>query len=364
VEATLQSFADQIQSAQALGQSLTLCGGGSKAFYAEPAQGDRLETSSWRGISAYEPTELVVTVRAGTPLAELEAALDANNQMLAFEPPHFGGAATVGGMVATGLSGPRRAAQGVYAGAVRDAVLGITVMDGRGQVLRFGGQVMKNVAGYDVSRLMVGALGTLGLVLDVSIKVLPKPVASATVRLAMNEALALEKFNQWGGQPLPVTATYWRAGEACVRLEGAEAAVSAAAKKIGGERVEGAEAIALWRALRDQNHVFFTGATPCWRLSVPSTAVPLQLGAALIEWGGAQRWVRAPGDAATAAQFRAATTAVGGHATLFRGGDHAVSVFTPLDTVSAAIHRKLKAQFDPDDVLNRGRMGSALALTT
>jgi glycolate oxidase FAD binding subunit len=355
MDAALQQFADTLRSAGASGRTIAIVGGGSKAFYGNPITGDRLETSIWRGISAYEPTELVVTAKAGTPLAELEAALDAQGQMLAFEPPAFGGAATVGGMVAAGLSGPRRAAQGVYAGSVRDAVLGISLMDGRGDVLKFGGQVMKNVAGYDVSRVIVGALGTLGLVLDVSLKVLPKPLSSMTVQLEMDEARAITQLNQWGGKPLPITGSAWCAGVLRVRLEGAEVAVKSGAASLGGERVAQDEAQAFWRDMREQSDAFFAGDEACWRLSVPATAAPLGVGDTLIEWGGAQRWVR--GGDATA--LRAAAHAAGGHATRFRGGDSSVSAFAPLDAVTASIHAKLKAQFDPHGVFNRGRLYAA-----
>ncbi|MCW5888853.1 MAG: glycolate oxidase subunit GlcE, partial [Anaerolineales bacterium] len=366
-------------------QPLRIRGGGTKDFFGNPPVGELLETAGHAGIVAYEPTELVVTVRAGTPLAELEAALAAQGQMLAFEPPHFSplpagergrgrgvpgaepsppalspnpspasgrgerpaaapesGLATVGGCVAAGLSGPRRAA----AGSVRDFVLGMKVLDGKGEVLNFGGQVMKNVAGYDVSRLMTGALGTLGLLLDVSLKVLPKPAAEATLRLELPQDKAIETMNRWGGQPLPVSATCWHDDLLTVRLSGARAAVAAAREKLGGEAVD--DAATFWESVREQRHGHFTGEEAQWRLSLPSDCAPLDLpGAPLIEWGGALRWLAFDGEASV---VRAAVAAAGGHAMLFRGGDKvksAAGVFQPLPDAVMQLQRKLKRAFDP-----------------
>jgi len=344
------AYAEAIRAAAAAGRVLRLRGGGTKDFYGQTIAGEILDTRSCAGIVAYEPTELVVTARCGTRLADLEAALAAEGQMLAFEPPHFGVEATVGGAVAAGLSGPRRAA----AGALRDFVLGVRILDGRGQDLTFGGQVMKNVAGYDVSRLMAGSLGTLGVIVEVSLKVLPVPVAEATLRLELPEEKALDTMNRWAGRPLPISATAWRAGDLAVRLSGAEAAVRAARGKIGGEAVAPADAGAFWRGIREQTDPFFRTDGPLWRLAVPSTSPPLGLpGEQLIEWGGSLRWLAADADA-RALRERAAQAA--GHATLFRGGDKAVGVFQPLAPAVARIHRNLKAEFDPHGVLNRGRM--------
>jgi glycolate oxidase FAD binding subunit len=350
----LDAFAEAIRAAAADGKPLRLRGGGSMDFYGQSLDGEPLDCRGHAGILAYEPTELVVTAKCGTPLAELEAALAANAQMLAFEPPHFGGGATVGGMVAAGLSGPRRAA----AGAVRDHVLGVTVMDARGKVMRFGGTVMKNVAGYDLSRLFAGSMGTLALLLDVSMKVLPLPVAEATLRFEMPEAKAIEALNRWAGRPLPVSACAYTAGELWLRLSGAVAAVRSACEKLGGERAGHGESHAFWPGVRDQTDPFFRTEAPLWRLSVPSTTPPLGLaGPQLIEWGGALRWLATSADART---VREAVQRAGGHATLFRGGTEeqrrAVGVFQPLAPVLAAIHRKLKASFDPDGIFNRGRM--------
>ena len=354
MEAALGRFADRIRAAAAEGGRVRLRGGGTKDFYGGPLAGEPLDLLEHAGIVAYEPTELVVTARCGTPLAELEAVLAAKGQMLSFEPPHFAPGTTVGGCIAAGLSGPRRAANGLYYGAVRDYVLGCKLMDGRGDVMRFGGQVMKNVAGYDVSRLAAGSMGTLGVILEVSLKVLPVPVARATLRLACEESDALVRLNQWGGQPLPIGASAWVGGELTLRLEGAAAAVDAARQKLGGEKLEDAVAVEFWRGVRDQAHAFFARPGPLWRLSVPATSNPIALpGAQLIEWGGALRWWKT--DAANEVVQLAART-VGGHATLFRGGDRSSGVFARLDPVLEALHRKVKAVFDPAGVLNPGRL--------
>jgi glycolate oxidase FAD binding subunit len=327
---------------------LRIRGGGSKDFYGQDLAGEVLDTRSHAGIVDYEPTELVVTAKCGTPLAELEAALAERKQFLAFEAPAFGDA-TIGGVVAAGLSGPRRAA----VGAVRDFVLGVKVIDGEGRLLNFGGQVMKNVAGYDVSRLMAGSLGTLGLIVEVSLKVLPLPVAERTLRFDLPEGKALELMNDWAGKPLPLSASCWHDGTLSVRLSGASAAVDAATAALGGDVVADGDAARLWAELREQRHAFFAPDAPLWRLSLPSVAPAVALpGPTLIEWGGAQRWLR--GD--DAAAMRAAATKLGGHATLFRGGDKTAGVFQPLEPVAARLHRELKRAFDPHGVFGPGRM--------
>jgi glycolate oxidase FAD binding subunit len=346
----LERLSERVRDAAARGAPLRLRGGGSKDFYGGEPRGEVLDTRAHAGIVDYEPTELVVTARCGTPLAELEGALAAQGQMLAFEPPHFGAGATVGGCVAAGLSGPRRAA----AGAVRDFVLGVRVLDGKGRELAFGGRVMKNVAGYDVSRLLAGSLGVLAVILEVSLKVLPRPPAERTLRLELPQDKALESLNRWAGAPLPLSASAWRDGELCVRLSGAERAVQAAAQKLGGEALEAAQAARFWSGIREQSDPYFAGDAPLWRLSVPSAAGPLDLaGALLVEWGGALRWLRSGADAAT---VRGAAARAGGHATLFRGGDKAAGVFAPLAPALLRLHRELKAAFDPAGVLNPGRL--------
>jgi glycolate oxidase FAD binding subunit len=343
---SIEAFREQILR----GAPLCLRGGGSKDFYGGPLAGEPLDTRAHRGIVSYEPSELVVTARAGTPLAEVGTILTQCGQWMAFEPPRFGGAATLGGAVAAGLSGPGRASHG----ALRDFVLGAKIMDGEGRALTFGGQVMKNVAGFDVSRLIAGSLGTLGLILEVSLKVLPLPVAQATLRFQQPQDRALDLMNRWAGKPLPVTATSWEDQVLTVRLAGAEAAVRSACGTLGGERLADAEADAHWAGLRDQGLPFFAGNAPLWRLSVPSTAAILDLpGPQLVEWGGAQRWLRGAHDPEA---LREAVRRVGGHATLFRGGDRAAGVFTPLPKPLAAIQRRLKDTFDPHGVFNRGRL--------
>ena len=368
LDPALARLIDQIHTARAAKGSLDIRGGGTKAFYGEAPQGEPLDVRPLAGISSYEPSELVVTVRAGTPLAELEAALAEQGQWLPFEPPHFGEAGTnqstvppaggtVGGMVAAGLAGPARAS----AGGVRDYMLGATLVNGKGEVLSFGGQVMKNVAGYDVSRLLAGSMGVLGVIAEVSLKVLPLPVATATLRFELDQAAALMKLNQWGGQPLPLSASAWWDGMLVLRLAGARAAVESACQLLGGEAIDHALAASFWAGLRDQRDEFFVGALKAvqgsatlWRLSVPQTAPPLALsGEQLIEWGGAQRWLC---TSTPAAQLREAAATVGGHAVLFRGADKAAGVFAPLSPAQERIQRQLKAAFDPDGVFNRGRL--------
>ncbi|CAJ0698528.1 glycolate oxidase subunit GlcE [Ralstonia sp. L16] len=364
----LSRFRDAIAQAADSRTPLTLRGGGTKDFYGRAPQpnGTVLDTREWSGIVDYDCAELVITARSGTPLVEIEAALAEHRQMLAFEPPHFaadGKQATVGGAFASGLSGPRR--QSV--GALRDFVLGAVVMDGRGDMLNFGGQVMKNVAGYDVSRLMAGALGTLGLIVQVSLKVLPMPFCDATLRFAMAQGEAIDTLNRWGGQPLPIAASAWIDGALWVRLSGADAAVRAAITKLGGERVDDTEGAAFWRDLREQSHAFFAravqGSLPLWRIALPPATPPLALGHAsadeqLVEWGGGQRWWIDTANT-SAGVIRDAARKAGGHATLFRNGDRASEIFTPVAAPLMAVHKRLKESFDPHGIFNPGRLYSA-----
>ncbi len=338
-----------------------------------------LDPRAYCGVINHEPTELVITACSGTPLSEVESVLAQHNQMLAFEPPHFGLAmsagppqahrvpprgadaqrpgasstsATLGGAIACGLAGPRRMA----AGAVRDFVLGATLLDGRADVLTFGGNVMKNVAGYDVSRALAGSLGTLGMILDVSLKVLPLPAAEQSVRLQVPEADAIRRVNEWAGQPWPISATAWVDDALTVRLSGAAAGVRAAQQKLGGEVIS--DGAAFWMTLREQTHSFFIAnpASTLWRLSLPPTTMPMDLGPTLIEWRGAQRWLW---SAAPAAAIRAKAQTAGGHATAFRRHDRN-DVFHPLAPALAQIHQRLKKEFDPMGIFNRGRMYSSL----
>ncbi len=345
----IETFREQVRAAAANAGKLRIRGGGSKDWYGQSFEGEILDTREHRGIVDYEPTELVITARCGTPLAEIEAVLAEQNQMLAFEPPHFGDSATFGGAIAAGLSGPRRASSG----ALRDFVLGAQLLDGKGDLLRFGGQVMKNVAGYDVSRLLAGSLGTLGLITEASVKVLPRPFAETTLRFEIGEIEAIRKLNEWGGQPLPLSASSWHAGVLALRLSGAQAAVDAAVRSLGGQVMP--DCAAFWAGVREQRHAFFEGDLPLWRLSVPPTTGAIVLrGEQLIEWGGAQRWLRAGSE--DLESIRATVKAAGGHATLFRGGDKHVGVFQPLAPAVARIHERLKASFDPAHIFNPGRM--------
>lgn len=348
----LDDLSERLRAAYSDVVPVRIRGGGSKDFYGGMLAGELFDVAAYRGIIAYEPTELYVTARCGTPLAEIEVALAEKGQMLAFEPPHFGGA-TLGGCVAAGLSGPRRQ----QAGAVRDFVLGVKLIDGTGQVLEFGGQVMKNVAGYDVSRLLAGSLGTLGVLAEVTLKVLPVPVAEQTLVFSMGEAEAIARLNEWGGQPLPVSASFWFADQLWLRLSGARAAVDAACRKLGGEPMDATvNPKKHWISTRDQTHPAFAG-TPLWRLSLPSTTAPLDLGVPqAIEWGGAQRWLAGDLDPD---EVRHAAAAAGGHAVLYRAAESLrcrVGAFAPLSPALHALHRRLKKTFDPKGILNPGRL--------
>src|SRR5467141_1563171 len=350
MDSALERLSEAVREAGRSRRALRLRGGGTKDFYGQGLEGEVLDTRGHGGIVAYEPSELVITARCGTRLAEIEAAMRERGQMLAFEPPHFGGDATLGGMVAAGVAGPRRQA----AGALRDFVLGVRIMDGRGEVLSFGGQVMKIVAGYDVSRLMAGSLGTLAIILEASLKALPVPMAETTLELELPEDKVIEALNKWGGRPLPISASAWTGGELRVRLSGATAAVAAAREKIGGVLVDPAQGERFWTGIREQTDPFFRNDAPLWRISVPSAAPPLRLpGEPLIEWGGALRWLYSQADART---VREAAKRAGGHATLFRGGDKSVGVFQPLSPALMKIHRELKREFDPHGIFNCGRM--------
>jgi len=351
-EAAVAELQDRIRDAALAQRPLRIRGGGSKDFYGRRTEGDVVDTRAIAGIVDYEPTELVVTARGGTPLADVDAALGGSGQMLACEPPRFGEGTTLGGAVAAGLSGPRRP----YAGAVRDFVLGVRVVDGTGEALRFGGRVMKNVAGFDVARLMTGSLGTLGILTEVSLKCVPRPAAEATLTRECSADESIRLANEWGGKPLPLSATCYVGGRFAVRLSGAEPAVAAARALIGGS--EEPDAALFWSGVRDHTHPFFDAARAAgkmlWRLSVRSTTPYGDLGGEqLIEWGGALRWLAAD-EGIDAERVRAWARSHGGHATAFRGATG--SVFQPLPPSLLSLHQRLKQAFDPHGILNRGRM--------
>ncbi|MEO8936056.1 MAG: glycolate oxidase subunit GlcE [Burkholderiaceae bacterium] len=394
----LYGLIETVRSAAGDKTALAIRGSNTKSWYGHRGEGSPIDVRVHTGIVDYEPSELVLVARAGTPLREIEALLAQHRQMLAFEPPLFAPAgpvmprtgndaismamiaatrgATLGGCVASGLSGPRRMA----AGSVRDFVLGARLIDGRGQHLAFGGQVMKNVAGYDVSRALVGSLGMLGIVTEVSLKVLPIPMQSVTLSFTIDEQAALDQLNQWAGQPIAITASSWasagsrseaqggnyasRGGRMLVRLEGSEPAVQSGIRRLGGLDVDPSEADAAWVDLREQTHPFF-GRRPAdgalWRIALPPTtpaldAVVLGFDDQLIEWGGALRWIATRVDPRI---VRDTAARLGGHATLWRAPNDMKTthgVFAPLSAPLMAIHRRLKAEFDPDRLFNRGRM--------
>jgi glycolate oxidase FAD binding subunit len=343
----LAATGERVLQAGAEKRKLSIRGSGSKDFYGNAVSIDTLNVAEYAGVVDYQPRELTLTARAGTRLEVIEALLAKNNQMLPFEPPHFGPDSTLGGCVSTGLSGPRRP----YAGAVRDAVLGTKVMDGRAQVLRFGGQVIKNVAGYDVSRLMVGAMGTLGVLLEVSVKVLPCPDSECTLMLAMPADKAVNIMNLWAASPVPLSATAWRAGHLYVRLSGTDSAVRSAMQKIGGEKIP--DGPAFWQSLREQTMPDLA-MRPLWRLSVPTAAKAFTaLGQPVIEWGGGLRWY---GTDMPLDTLRALAKQAGGHVTLFRSHQPITQAFTPLPAPLAVLHQRIRLALDPHGVFDTGRM--------
>jgi len=346
MQQVIQQFSETIRKAAAEQTLLRIRGSGSKDFYGLVLIGEVLDARTLTGIVDYEPTEMVMTARAGTPLRAVEKALAEGGQMLAFEPPHFGPDATLGGCIACGFSGPRRAAMG----SARDFVLGARIVNGLGEELRFGGQVMKNVAGYDLSRLLTGSCGTLGLITEVSLKVLPIPQEELTLRFELDEAQAIASMNKWAAKPLSLSATCHLDGELYVRLSGAVQAVAATHKKLGGEVVQ--DGAVLWQSIREQTHPMFESAPALWRFSIKATAAPLGLGRQIVEWNGSLRWVAEDLDPGRA--FDAAHRA-DGHATLFRGGNkrHGIQQFSP---GLLAVHKKLKRAFDPHGIFGPGRI--------
>ena len=347
-----ESLRERIASACAGKTPVSIRGGNSKRFYGHPCEGEIVDVSQHTGVLEYEPSELVIQARAGTALADIETLLDQHRQMLAFEPPHFSPKSTLGGAVASGLAGPGRP----FTGSVRDSVLGVGLINGGGKALKFGGQVMKNVAGYDVSRLVTGALGTLGLLTDVSLKVLPRPASEYTLQQVCSQQDAILRFSQWMAKPLPLSAACWFDDHLYLRLSGTETAIRQAQHQLGDTLLEqGSE---WWTAIRDQQHVFFQRQAALWRLSVPPATPPLAIpGEWLIDWAGGQRWLSSDEPAET---VRRITASVGGHATLFRNGDRTTDVFQPLPAPLFSLHRRLKQALDPKGILNPGRMYKGL----
>jgi len=335
---------EQVRDAYHAKQALQIRGGGSKQFYGRCKQGKLLGISRHQGIVEYEPSELFITARAGTPLAELESVLNEAGQMLPFEPPHFAKSATVGGMVACGLSGPRRP----YAGAVRDAVLGLRCINGKGEMLQFGGQVVKNVAGYDVSRLMSGAMGTLGVLLELSLKVLPRPAEEITLVQEVRVGQAIEQMNRWASKPVGLTAACYDEDRLYLRFSNNRAAEII----VGGDVVNDGEGF--WRSIREQTTSFFHGDQDLWRISLPPATPPLQIsGSCLIDWGGAQRWLRTK---CGVTEIRSICKKVNGHATLFRTSISDNMEFQSLDAAMQKLHLRVKKAFDPEHILNPGRL--------
>lgn len=342
-------FVERIRAARIAGTPLKIVGGSSKAgILARQFEAQPLDVAGHEGIVAYEPSELVLTARAGSRLRDIEGVLAQQGQGLSFEPPHFGDGATLGGTLACNLSGPARP----WGGSIRDQVLGVRLINGRGEHLRFGGQVMKNVAGYDVARLQAGALGTLGVLTEVSLKVLPLPERTESLVFEMDQRAAIRRMNAWAGTPKPLSGAAWLDDRLHIRLAGADSAVAATLRDWGGELLPAGSTF--WQQLREQQLPFFAGEAPLWRLAVRSGVPPLMGDVpTLVDWGGGQRWLR--GDRALD-ELAALAAANGGHATLFRGGVRTGEVRQPLDPVRQRLHASLKRAFDPDGILNPGSL--------
>jgi len=374
-EAILSQFREQIIEAGKHNKALSIEGGASKDWFGNLKLPQTLSTKPYQGILDYQPEELVITACAGTPIAEIEAALSEKNQMLPFEPPHFGQTATFGGVIAAGLAGPAR----ISTGNLRDFVLGTRLMDGRGEDLSFGGKVMKNVAGYDVSRLLPGSLGTLALLLEASVKVLPKPAATASLRCTITQDRALRILNEWAGQPLPINASAWigktnEEGQLTVRLAGANAAVATASKMMAAELsatlMDFTDAVTFWNELREQAHVWFKELAPgnaLWRLSLPANcpSIPMPIGfnpTSIMEWHGQQRWFQGPANQSISNTLIALAQEHGGHASCFRNnGSEQFERFTslqsnPLTAGLELVQKRLRHSFDPFGVFTTGRL--------
>jgi len=339
-------LATQVAAVSAGGAAVEILGGGSKRFYGEAVEGLAIDVAAHSGIIDYDPAELVITLRSGCRLVDVEALLAQNRQMFAFEPPHFSPQATIGGMIATGLAGPRRG----FTGSVRDFLLGARMLDGRGEVLQFGGRVIKNVSGFDLSRLLTGSLGTLGIILEVSIRVVPMFASEATLAFKHDTADAhIQWINEQGSQPYPISASTWHAGHSYLRLSASEQGVEQAIADLGGERVEFD-----WNALREQNHEFFEAEEPLTCLSLPPATRDITVGRSqLIEWGGARRWLTGEVDIES---LRKQASVLGGGVCAFRGHDAEVAVFQPLVPAMLKLQRSIKSSFDPAGIFNPGKI--------
>ena len=370
-------FREQIQVAAKNKTPLSIEGGGTKFWYGNANSYAKLDIRHYAGILEYQHEELVITSCAGTPLKEIETVLAEKNQVLAFEPPHFGDAATFGGAIAAGLAGPGR----ISVGNLRDFVLGARILDGKGQDLSFGGKVMKNVAGYDVSRLLPGSMGTLSLLLEASVKVLPRPAAITSLRCHITQARALQLLNEWAGQPLPLSASCWIGsptggdGELTIRLAGAAAAVKAAipfmSAAVNSIELDPSTAQTFWNHLREQELPIFTNLKAedtLYRLALPAACGSLKLNNIrddiVLEWHGQQRWVKAPGDDLTFTSIKALASAHGGHATRFKQGvnvDQSNQRFTLLSEQAHSValevvQQRLRASFDPAGIFATARL--------
>ncbi|MBR9866048.1 MAG: glycolate oxidase subunit GlcE [Oceanospirillales bacterium] len=345
-----QQLQQQVLDARSDKRQLNIVAGNSKASMGRTTHADTLNVSDHTGVISYQPVELVLTVRSGTTLTEIEALLDDNNQMLAFEPPRFSEHSTIGGTLACNLSGPGRP----WAGSIRDHVLGVRLINGLGEHLKFGGQVMKNVAGYDVSRLQAGAMGTLGVLTEVSLKVLPKPAAVRTLSWQLEAKQALSLMLELAGKPKPISAACWIEGQLYVRLSGAQSAVDATLKEWNG--CDEPDSDNFWRALRDQQLSQFQSNDPLWRFSInPAAEIPSLDHLSIIDWGGAQRWYRGHQDKH---EMEALAELAGGQVSLYTGGDRTADVFHQPVPALQEIQKRLKASFDPDGILNSGRLYS------
>ncbi len=342
--AALGALAEQLRTAAAARRPLQIAGGGSKAFLNPARDETRLAMAAYAGILAYEPSELVIEARAGTRLDVVEQTLAAHGQMLACEPPRFGFASTLGGVVSAGLSGPARP----YTGALRDHVLGVSVLDAEGRLLHFGGRVMKNVAGYDVSRLVTGAWGALGPIAGVALRVAPLPEAVVSVAWSLDAAAAVTRMTALARTAWPVNGACVDDGLLRVRLAGSRPAVEEAVHALRPDAVE--NELSYWQGLRDHRLPFFADPAPLWRLSLPPATPPLDLpGRTLIDWGGAQRWLKTD---APAALLHAAAGAAGGHAQPFFAAVD--DEFAPLSAPQRALQMRIKAAFDPLGLFNAG----------